>query len=116
MKAVIIAGSRTFDDYDLMEKYCNLMLEDWNPLAIICGMARGADLLGRRWAISKGIPVLEMPADWKSSPRRAGFIRNEAMRDIADAALVFWNGHSSGSAHMIRIMREAGKSVVVVNF
>ncbi len=113
---VIVAGSRVFNDYQYLQTCCDLMAEEWVPDLVVCGMAKGADLAGRKWAKARGIEVKEMPADWNTEPRLAGFLRNVEMSKVADAAIVFWDGHSNGSAHMIRVMREAGKPVIVVKF
>ena len=81
---------------------------------VVCGMAKGADLLGKRWAESKRIPVKEFPADWNRYGRSAGPIRNAQMRDYADALIVFiWDG-SRGSANMLKQMGDAGKPCFVV--
>src|ERR1017187_4499383 len=38
---VIIAGSRTFADYQFLSETCDMMAEDWQVTSVICGMARG---------------------------------------------------------------------------
>lgn len=41
-----------------------------------------------------------MPADWTTYGKKAGYIRNEAMAEKADAVIVFWDGKSPGAGHM----------------
>lgn len=70
---VIIAGSRTFNNYDLLEKVLqeeNLIIEE-----IVCGGARGADALGAEWAKKNGVPVKYFNAKWEKYGRAAGIIR-----------------------------------------
>ena len=69
-------------------------------LEVVCGMAPGADMAGLAWAKRWGFPVKQMPADWERLGKRAGPMRNRAMAEYADAALVFWDGKSSGSTNM----------------
>lgn len=113
---VIIAGSRSFKDYNRLKTTCDQLLLDWGITHIICGMARGADMLGMLWAVSSKIPVMKFPADWDSYGNGAGYIRNTEMGKAADACILFWNGTSLGTGHMLKIMKELGKPVVVVRF
>ncbi len=50
---IIIAGSRHFDDYNLLETTLDAYLEKLLPyhdITIICGDAKGADALGELYA------------------------------------------------------------------
>jgi hypothetical protein len=42
------------------------------------------------------------PADWNRYGKSAGFRRNVEMSNHADALVVFWDGKSRGTQHMIR--------------
>ena len=110
---LIIAGGRSFTDLEFMRETMTLFPD---VTEIVCGMARGADLAGRRWAHENGIAVAEFPADWDQYGRRAGFIRNGDMARYADGAVVFWDGQSRGSKHMIDIMKAEEKPVTVVMY
>lgn len=98
---VIIAGSRDFADYGLLQAKCDQFFRDKRPTAIISGLARGADTLGARYARERGIQVLEFPADWERLGRRAGMVRNLQMLEAANAVVAFWDGQSRGTAHTI---------------
>lgn len=43
----------------------------------------------------------------------AGYQRNERMAVYADALVAFWDGKSKGTKHMIELMEELGKPVVI---
>ena len=113
---LIIAGSREFNDYQLLidtlrehELTVNTVSE------VVSGCARGADKLGERWAISQCLPIAKFPADWDSYGKRAGYVRNGEMAEYADACIVFWNGTSKGTKHMIDIaIRKQGMWLLVV--
>lgn len=111
---LIIAGSRGFSD----DSYAHPIIDHLHAktpfTSVICGMARGADLVGKRWAESRGIPVQEFPADWKRYRNAAGPIRNEQMAEVADAVLVFWDGASRGSRHMADIAKALNLKLCVV--
>ena len=113
-KKIIVAGSRTFNDYDLLCKRLDFFLCNCKP-TIVCGEAKGADTLGRKYAEEHNIPIISCPADW-SKGKGAGYLRNVDMANIADAAVCFWDGKSKGTKHMIEVMKDFGKPVKVVNY
>jgi hypothetical protein len=109
----IIAGSRSFDDYDYMLE----ALWGWREgfmSEIISGGAKGADRLGERFAKEFNIPLKIMPADWYKYGKRAGYIRNEQMADYAEVLFAFWDGKSPGTKHMIDIAYREGLIVFIV--
>jgi hypothetical protein len=100
---IIIAGTRDFDDYQLLERKCKEILESLctccddfkEHFEIVSGCAKGADTLGEAFAHRYKIPVKKCPAQWdniteppvfiKTGPRGnkynalAGKVRNEQM-------------------------------------
>lgn len=108
----IVAGGREFSNYGLLRK----TLLGLDITEVVCGMARGADTLGRRFADNNGIIVQKFPADWDTHGKRAGYIRNEAMADYADRLVAFWDGHSRGTKHMINLAKKKGLQVIVVQY
>lgn len=111
---VIIAGSRhmPFSMYPLIQQAVDK--SGFDITEVVCGMARGADMFGAKWAYENKIPVKKFPADWDKHRKAAGYIRNAEMAQYADAAIIFiWDG-SSGSADMERKMRALKKPVFTV--
>jgi hypothetical protein len=115
---VIIAGSRhmPFSSFPLIGQA--VAKSGYNITEVVCGMARGADQLGGKWAYQNGIAVKKFPAKWRnpdgSLNLAAGHIRNAEMAMYADAAIIFiWDG-SRGSADMDRKMRNLKKPVFTV--
>lgn len=103
---VIVAGSRSIYQYDKIKKVLDLENKS-NPITeVVCGMARGADLLGKLWAEENGIKVKEFPANWDKFGKSAGYKRNEEMAKYADACIIFWDGKSKGSKHMHDICKK----------
>ena len=93
----IVAGSREFTDYNLLEK----VLREFSIDEVVCGGAPGADTLGKEYAEKYNIPVKMFPANWDRYKRSAGPIRNTEMANYADALIAFWDGKSPGTKHMI---------------
>ena len=116
---VIIAGTRDFNDYQLLCDKCDAILsakrQDSN-IVVISGTARGADTLGEQYARERGYTVERFPADWNTLGKRAGYVRNCQMADNADALIAFWDGQSPGTRHMIDIARERNLAVRVINY
>jgi len=111
---VIIAGGRTFYDMEKMNEGMSNYPNDVTE--VVCGMARGADSCGKYWAESKDIPVAKFPAQWDKYGKPAGYMRNLQMAEYADEAIVFWDGKSRGSIHMINTMKNIKKPVVVIKY
>lgn len=113
MSKVIIAGSRTISDYELVEK---IVLEsDFVISEIVSGKAPGVDTLGERYAYEYVIPVKQFPADWVRHGKKAGPIRNEDMANYADAAILIWDGKSPGTKNMLEHMKRLKKPYKMVN-
>jgi len=112
MKVAII-GSRTFDDYDLLQK----SLEPYKSkiTLVVSGAAKGADSLGEKWAINNNIKTLIFPADWNKYGKRAGFIRNEDIIKNCDGVIAFWDGKSKGTAHSLSLCEKNDKPYIIIN-
>lgn len=74
---VLICGGRDFNDYQKLEEAMKLL--PFCPSMIIQGGARGADNLGKQWAINNDTHYAEVPALWNSLGKKAGNLRNKAM-------------------------------------
>ena len=98
---VIIAGSRSFDDYNFLRAKCDKALSSQTEVEIISGTANGADRLGEKYADEKGYAIKRFPADWDKYGKKSGYIRNEEMAKYSDALICFWDGTSMGSKSMI---------------
>ena len=111
---LIIAGSRTFTDY---QRLCQVLAPDRHRIAqVITGGARGADQLGYRWAWKHAIRHQLFRAEWERFGKSAGMRRNHQMAQAGDVLVACWDGQSPGTAHMIQCMEQLGKPVVVVRF
>ena len=113
---VIIAGGRTFNDYDLLCQNCDKALSLQTEIEIVSGTANGADKLGEKYAKEKGYPIKQFPADWDKYGKSAGYKRNEEMAKYADALIAFWDGKSKGTKHMIDLAKRYELKVKVVIF
>ena len=107
----MIAGGRDFDNYRYLSESVDEFINKIFPgeeIVIVSGTARGADKLGELYAEEKGYAVERYPADWDKYGRSAGFRRNEQMMEVADAAIMFWDGESHGTKHDIELSQKKG--------
>ena len=116
---LIVAGGRDFTDTNRMITELQKLVESGeitDSPELVCGMARGADMLAYSlWANNK-MPIHNFPANWDKYGKSAGYKRNQEMGEFADAAVCFWDGKSKGTKHMIDIMNRLNKPVYVVRY
>ena len=111
---LIIAGTRDFAD----QEYFDEVLAAFTDVSeVVSGGATGADRMGEVWAEKNGIPCKVFRAAWTEQGKAAGPIRNRAMAEYADAAVVFMrHGGSPGSLSMISEIRRLDKPFLVFHF
>lgn len=116
MMKVIIAGSRDFNDYELLKRKCDKILSNSldKEITIISGGARGADNLGEKYAKEKGYKVKIYKADWTKYGKKAGYLRNREMGENATHLIAFPMGESRGTRSMIDIAKQMKLGVRVV--
>lgn len=117
---LVIAGSRDFNDYDILLRECDLLIEqlqwDKKHLKIVSGTARGADKLGEYYAKNKRYELILMPAKWDLHGKKAGYMRNQEMAKIANQVILFWDQQSPGTKHMYDICMKLQLPVKVINY
>lgn len=119
MIKIIVAGSRTFNDFALLVEKVGGYIDHAHfhePLQIVSGGARGADTLGERYAREYGFDLKVFPAEWNKYGRSAGYIRNEEMAKYATHCFIFWDGESKGSKHMYDLALKYKLVTIVVKF
>lgn len=137
---LIIAGTRTFNDFNLLVTTCDNVLINVKKeykIVIVSGKATGADTLGEKYAHLRGYSVAEFPADWdnlnvaqckikynkygKPYNALAGLNRNMDMANYAlqgdyCGCLAFHDGKSTGTKHMISLAKSKGINCIVKHF
>lgn len=107
----IVAGSRSFNDYNLLSNCLNQLV----ITEIVSGTANGADKLGERYGKEKNIPLKQFPANWKLG-KGAGYLRNSEMAEYGECLVAFWDGISKGTKHMIDLANKKGLKVIIISF
>lgn len=112
---VIIAGGRTFNNYKLLKAKLDILLSQKANVVIVSGTAKGADKLGEQYAQEHNLGLVQIPADWTIG-KSAGYIRNVKMANITNAVVVFWDGKSSESKHMIDISKSKDLPIRIIRY
>lgn len=119
VKKVLIAGSRSFTDYSRAKEYIDLCISrirKENEIIIISGGARGADLLGEKYAKDNGFKVKKYPAEWDVYGRGAGIKRNKTMVEVSDYVICFWDGQSRGTKSTIDFAKNLKKPLRIKKY
>lgn len=109
MIRIIVAGSREFNNYELLNEVLEGFIDKMNKdsITIVSGRAKGADTLGEVFAENHNLKCEKFPADWEKYGKEAGFIRNGEMAKYASeeghhgVLFAFWDGRSNGTKDMI---------------
>ena len=114
-KRVVIAGSRTFCDYEVARCFIDRCIagRDGEEIIVLSGCARGADALGERYAHEHGLTIELYPAQWQTYGKAAGIRRNQEMAEACDLVICFWDGGSRGTKSMIALARKYNKPVFI---
>ena len=123
---LLIAGSRTYCDTiefsNVMDSFIAERLRAYRSITIVSGGCHsGADAMAECYAVSRGLNIVVLPADWKQYGKRAGYIRNEEMHIFIEqkstdrGCLLFWDMCSKGTAHSIHLSQKHNNPLWIYN-
>jgi hypothetical protein len=116
---VLVCGSRTFEDEQMVRIVLDGMYHEHGTLTVIEGGARGADRFAGEWADKRILADhVQVPAQWEEYGKAAGPIRNQAMLDYGpELVLAFVDKpllESRGTLDMVTRAEEAGIPTYVI--
>lgn len=114
---VIVAGSRTMQDYNFLATILGVALKNIadDDIEIVSGGAKGADKLGEQYAKSRGLGIKVFPANWDTHGKAAGPIRNKQMAEYATHCITFWDGKSRGTKNMIDLANQHNLKLRIIS-
>ncbi len=112
MAKIAVGGSRSIDSYQLVSNVLDCLLLPGD--IVLSGNAPGADRLGERYAKEHGLEFKIIPSEWDKHGLKATMMRNEVLLKAADCIIIFWDGRSEGSRHMLEIAKRAKKLLAEV--
>lgn len=133
MIKVLVCGGRDFgateQEYHFIARTLNTIFFDkgwihapdeygnWLPdVVIISGEARGVDRAAASYASTNWTGYEGYPADWETHGKKAGILRNVRMLEEGKPDLVVAFPGGRGTAHMVKIAKEAGVPVIEVTY
>jgi hypothetical protein len=122
MTRIIIAGSRSFNDYGKLKSKCNSIIDtyEFDHIEIVSGGAKGADQMGEWFAKDFDYPIKIFKPDWDRLGKGAGYVRNAQMAKYAQedrgVLIVFWDGESRGSENMIQLAQMCNLQIFIEKF
>jgi hypothetical protein len=117
---VIVTGSRRWSDKAAVWDALNAVYQEHGSFLLVHGdCSTGADAMAHQWveAASRLVQVQEQrfPAAWEARGKAAGPERNRRMVEAgADLVLAFPLPEGSGTQHTIKLAREAGIEIRVI--
>lgn len=117
--SICVAGGREFDDYEYLARCMDSIKyrHGKKEITLVSGAAKGADALGEKYAGEQDWVIESHPPDYKRYlGRKAPLIRNEEMAQEADVLVVFWDGASTGTRHMIGCAMRQGLEVHIFRY
>lgn len=115
---LLVCGSRSFQDRNLMEITLNALHSEHSFAALIHGACQGADLLAASWAFRNGLRVMPYVPEWRLHGKAAGAVRNIRMLREGNPGLVvaFVDrplAESRGTADLVGRAERIGVPVIV---
>ncbi len=120
---VLVCGGSWWNDQPRVDAVLDELHATYNFTVLIQGGQKtphrhdrtkffGADYQSKVWAEKRGVPMIEEKADWASSPRGAGIIRNSKMLRVHKPELGVAFKGQNGTADMVAKMKAAGVPVL----
>ena len=111
---VAIVGSREFTDYSIVKEALD-NIKDKIAL-IISGGAKGVDTLAQRYACENGIPIHIYYPNYSKYGKKAPFVRNVVIANLAEYMIAFGHMDSKGTRHVVNKMKELNKPYMFFQF
>ena len=122
--SILIAGTRTYNDY---EDLCSIVdsllynIKGYYNIEIIQGGANWADKLAKQYANQHSYKCTEVKANWDMYGKAAGFRRNAEMHNYIKnqdnrMCICFWDGKSTGTQHNFKLAKDADTLLYVYNY
>lgn len=113
-RVVIVAGTQSFNDYELVEKtLLNYLKEhylDINDIEIVSGDVPGASRFGAQFAEKYHLAYSAFILLPEAYGDVADWVRNEQMAEYAEnrngVVFAFWDGHSKGTQSLLTLAKK----------
>ena len=116
---VIVAGSSSFRNYELLKEKCDYYLSGkikTNNVVILSGTSNNTKEMITRYCVENGINSEPFEADWHIYGKDAHRICSAKMIEMANAVIAFWDGRSTYTKMLVDMAKEIHIKTAVVPF
>lgn len=116
---VIVAGSSSFRNYELLKEKCDYYLSGkmkTNNVVILSGTSNNTKEMITRYCVENGIVSEQFEADWHIYGKDAHRICSAKMIEKANAVIAFWDGRSTYTKMLVDMAKEIHIKTAVVPF
>ena len=116
---VIVAGSSSFRNYELLKEKCDYYLSGkmkTNNVVILSGTSNNTKEMITRYCVENGIVSEQFEADWHIYGNDAHRICSAKMIEKANAVIAFWDGRSTYTKMLVDMAKEIHIKTAVVPF
>lgn len=107
---IAVVGSRRYPDLEAVKRFVYSLPAD---TVIVTGGASGVDGEAEVAGAMMGFGLAVFYPDYDRFGRRAPLIRNKQIAESCDRMVAFWDGKSTGTAHVTAEARKLGKPVEI---
>lgn len=111
---VIVGGTHTFDNYDLLKKALDKLLPKVG-VTILSAHNPGTDRMGEKYAFERMLPYQIYHLDPKLKDKDIP-TRNEEMARNADAAILFWDRGCRQTGNLIMLLKKHKIKLRVIRY
>ena len=111
-KIIMVCGSRGYQNKQAVTDWASHL--DPDNILIHGNCPNSPDVWAGDAAAKIGIIIGKFSANWDYFGKRAGYMRNYVLVDIADTVVVFWDGESKGTKNVIDYAVKVNKPLEVI--
>lgn len=110
---VAIVGSR---DWPWPKEVKNAVLALSTDDVVVSGGAHGVDTFAENAAKARSLETIVLKPDWDNLGKRAGFLRNIDIVNLADRMIAFQYKQSKGTQHSINLAKKKGIPIRLISY
>jgi hypothetical protein len=112
---VLVSGSKSLTDYNVIRKKLSAFFEDLENVAIISD-GEGVGLLAEKFCVEFNHDIIYLPIEWSEYGKSAAKIRNNYAYSRAEYCLVLWDGKSNDTGFIVGAAKKNNIPFKVIRF
>jgi hypothetical protein len=102
---VIISGSKSLTDYDVIRKKLSAFFEGVENVAVISD-GEGVSLLAEKFCVEFNHDIIYLPIEWSEYGKSAAKIRNDYAYSRAECCLILWDEKSNDTGFLVGAVKK----------